>query len=105
MLKQLLAVTRRLFLASFLLLSLSAPLALAASSSAPPKLPTEVSDLLDLNSATYEQLKDLAGIGDAYSKAIIKNRPYARKDELVQRKIIPQATYEKIKNQVVARQK
>lgn len=105
MLEQLLSAARRLLLGSFLLLTLSAPLALAASSSAPPKPPTGVSDLLDLNSATYEQLKDLAGIGDAYSKAIIKNRPYARKDELVQRKIIPQATYEKSKNQVTARQK
>ena len=62
-------------------------------------------DLLDINTVTVEQLKALPGIGDAYSEKIIKHRPYKRKDELVQRKIIPQATYDKIKDQIVARQK
>jgi DNA uptake protein ComE-like DNA-binding protein len=62
-------------------------------------------DLLDINTATVEQLKALPGIGDAYSEKIIKGRPYARKDELVQRKILPRATYEQIKYKIVARQK
>lgn len=59
---------------------------------------------LDLNSASVEQLRELNGIGEAFSKKIVEGRPYARKDELVTRKIVPQATYDKIKDQVVARQ-
>ncbi|MBI3825071.1 MAG: helix-hairpin-helix domain-containing protein [Candidatus Rokubacteria bacterium] len=59
---------------------------------------------LDLNSATEDELKALPGIGDAYAKKIVEGRPYKRKDELPKRKIIPQATYEKVKDQIIAKQ-
>jgi len=101
------------FILSFLLagaLSIAAPEKAAAvnpavdkkAEAAPVKVP--VAELLDINSASAEQLKKVLGVGDESAKKIIAGRPYVKKDQLKSRKIISAAFYYKIKNRIIARQ-
>jgi DNA uptake protein ComE-like DNA-binding protein len=78
-----------------------------------PKLPSspaairlaQASQLVDINSASAEELDKLPGVGPARAQAIISNRPYSGKDDLLRRKIIPSSVYNQIRNKIIARQK
>lgn len=85
-----------------LALSPAATLAQTSKPAAPPAAPA--TDLIDINTADKAKLMTLDGIGDARSDAIIKGRPYRAKNELADKGIIPQAVYDKIKDQIIARQ-
>ena len=89
---------KRLALLIGLLLALAAPAALAQSRAAAP-----ASSLIDLNSASRDDLMSLDGIGEVRADAIIRARPFRAKTELVERRLIPEALYDKIADKVVAR--
>ena len=102
---------KRLFLPIVvLLLTLVGPAVAADKDAKAAKMPMAAqkapasTEKLDLNTATEQELSALPGIGDVRSKAIIKGRPYKGKDELVDRKILTQSVYDKIKDQVIAKQ-
>ena len=105
-------MTRLLALLTALILAVgvvAAPQAYAqAKKDAPAKADTKSDtkkELLDINSAPADELKTLPGVGDAYAKKIVENRPYAKKDQLVSKKVIPEKTYQGIKNLIIAKQK
>jgi DNA uptake protein ComE-like DNA-binding protein len=76
----------------------------AATAAAPAAATKPAPALMDINSATAKELATLDGIGEARSAAIVKGRPYKGKDELVEKKIIPQDVYDKIKDKIIAKQ-
>jgi DNA uptake protein ComE-like DNA-binding protein len=97
-----------LSLAAVTLMSLAPTVAAQAPA---PKSPTTqtaksatAAKLVDINSATADQLKALPGIGDAYSQKIIAGRPYANKTQLKSKGIVPDATYNKIAGMIIAKQ-
>ena len=84
------------------ILSLTAPS--FAAQGEPILIAQEKTELVDINRAKAEELMTLKGIGESRAKAIIKGRPYARKDDLVRKKVVPLSIYDEIKDKIIAKQ-
>jgi hypothetical protein len=82
----------------------SAKTAQAPAQSGKPAKKAPPSKLIDINSATVEQLKMLPGINDPLAQKIVEGRPYRVKTDLVRKNVIPQAAYNKIAGLVIAKQ-
>ena len=76
----------------------------AAPAAAKPAADAKAAPLMDINSASEKELATLAGIGEARAKAIVKGRPYKGKNELLDKKIVPENVYNDIKDKIIAKQ-
>lgn len=102
-------MARLIALGFAVILALGTPVAFAqatkdkpAAAATPPA--AKATQLIDINSASAEELQTIKGIGDVYAKKIIENRPYRGKDELVSKKVLPKGVYDKVKGHIIAKQ-
>lgn len=82
----------------------AAPPAPAKKEAPAPAAAEKKADLMDINTATEKELATLKGVGDVRAKAIVKGRPYKGKNELLDKKIVPENVYNDIKDQIIAKQ-
>lgn len=71
----------------------------------PDRIPKQKAEPVDINSASADKLQALPGVGEASAQRIIEGRPYKHTAELVQKNVLPQSTYDQIKDQITAKQK